>query len=1037
MLTLHTQKRAKVQKDLPKHPIHDNHQFINYYSMKKIVQKDNLHFLHILGLSIFLLFLSALSATAGVADHKSSITSAKDVKQTVVTGSVKDQVGALPGVNIKIKGTNQGTITGLDGQFSISVSKPDAVLVFSFIGFQTQEIALDGKTSIDVVMVEDSKNLEEVVVVGYGTSRKKDLTGASANVSDKEFNQGASTNPLQLFAGKAAGVSVSQTGSEPGSAPSVRVRGITSLMGGNDPLVVVDGIQGNMDLLKQIPTSEIESIDILKDASATAIYGSRGAPGVIMVTTKRNKENKVTIEYNGTSSIDFIPKKLEVLNASQWAEQAKIWSVPASQNHGSDTDWYNLLTQNGSTQNHTISLGGGNGGLNYRASGTAILQDGVVIKSNSKTYIGRIQATQKALDDKLTITMNLNSSINTTVGSPTSVGRASFTSNLISNAYVSRPTDPVLNTDGSYYSDPNVFQYINPYAVAQTVVNEGQTNNLFGSLKADAELMKGLTLSWFGSWRRVDATNGYYLPAKSTIASAIDNNGIANISNNDQDEKLTDLSIAYKKTIGAHNFDAIAVYEWQKQTYQGSFSQAKGFINDIATYNALQLGDNSKVLPGDLSSYKNDRSLVSFLARVNYSFKDRYLLTGSIRRDASSVFGANYKSGNFPSASIAWRVIEESFMKNQNVLSDLKFRAGYGVTGNQQGLGPQNSIQLVGASGVTYFGGNPITNYMITQNSNADLRWETRTQTNLGLDFGFLKGRISGTIDVYRATTKNLLFNYTVPQPPYPYGSIVANVGSIENKGLEATLNLLVYKTKDLNVNISSNVSFLKNKVLELSGSINGDPLNSDYVSWGSNSYLIKGQPIGSFYILQHLGKDAANAETVVDQNKDGIIDQGNTSPDRVLSGSALPTYTFSINPSVSYKNFDLTMSIRGAGGNKVYNNMRASLSYFESLGKSNVLTSAIPMGLSTSKYGSDLWLEDGAFVRFDNLSLSYRFNTSSLKHIGGIKLSLTGNNLAVFTKYKGIDPELNTSGSSGFGSDNGIYPRVRSFAVGLNVTLK
>ena len=1037
MLTSVIQRKQRVVKKLSDYSTQENNHLFNSYSMRKIVHKDALHFMHIMSLSIFLLLISTLGASARVSDSRDSKTSASDVKQIVISGTVKDQLGALPGVNIKIKGTTQGTITGLDGQFSISVPKPDAILVFSFIGFKTQEVKLDGMTTLEVVLVEDSKNLDEIVVVGYGTSRKKDLTGASANVSDKDFNQGVSTNPLQLFAGKAAGVSVSQTGSEPGSAPSVRVRGITSLMGGNDPLVVVDGIQGNMDLLKQIPTSEIESIDILKDASATAIYGSRGAPGVIMVTTKSNKDGKVTIEYNGTSSVDFIPKKLDVLNASQWAEQAKVWSVPASQNHGSDTDWYNLLTQNGSTQNHTISIGGGNGGLNYRASGTAILQDGVVINSNSKTYIGRIQATQKALDDKLTITMNLNSSINTTVGSPTSVGRASFTSNLISNAYVSRPTDPVLNADGSYYSDPNVFQYINPYAVAQTVVNEGQTNNLFASLKADAELMKGLTLGWFGSWRKVDATNGYYLPAKSTIATAIDNNGIANISNNDQDEKLTDLSLSYKTAFGDHNLDAVAVYEWQKQTYQGSFSQAKGFINDIATYNALQLGDNSKVLPGDLSSYKNDRSLVSFLGRLNYSFKNRYLLTASMRRDASSVFGANYKSGNFPSASIAWRVIEEDFLKNQNVLSDLKLRAGYGVTGNQQGLGPQNSIQLVGASGVTYFGGNPITNYMITQNSNADLRWETRTQTNFGLDFGFLKGRISGTIDLYTATTKNLLFNYTVPQPPYPYGTMFANVGSIENKGLEASLNLLIYKTKDLSVNLSGNISFLKNKVLELSGSINGDPLNSDYVSWGSNSYLIKGQPIGTFNILQHLGKDAANAETVVDQNKDGIIDQGNTSPDRVLSGSALPTYTFSINPSVSYKNFDLSMSIRGAGGNKIYNNMRASLSYFESLGKANVLTSAIPMGLSTSKYSSDLWLEDGAFVRFDNLSLSYRVNTGSLKHVGGIRISLTGNNLAVFTKYKGIDPELNTSGSNGFGSDGGIYPRVRSFAVGLNVTLK
>jgi TonB-linked SusC/RagA family outer membrane protein len=955
-----------------------------------------------------------------------------------VTGKVTDVAdgSALTGVTIQEKGTNNGTNTDTKGNYSITVA-PTAIMNFTYVGYIAQEVSVNGRTSINVALSVGATNLQEVVVIGYGTLRKKDVTGSISTISSSNLNQGATTNPLQQIAGKAAGVVISKTGSEPGTSPSVRIRGITSLIGGSDPLVVIDGIQGNLELLNQLPPSEIESVDILKDASSTAIYGSRGAPGVILVTTKKSKAGTSTIEYSSTVSLDMIPKKLDVLNADEWYTQAQKWGVPVSANHGSSTNWYDLLTKNGSTQNHNASIGGGTNSFNYRASLSAILQEGLVINSNNKNYIGRIQATQKALDEKLTVTMSLNSGIATNVGSPQSIGRAAFTSNLISNTYVSRPTDPVYNSDGSYFTDPNVFQYINPYAVAQTVVNEQQTNNLFGSLRADFELTKGLTAGWFGSWRKVDGNSGYYLPAQSTVAYAIDNNGVANINNNHQDEKLMDVSLNYKRVFGDHSIDAIAVYEWQKQTYNGNFTQVKGFVNDIATYNALQLGNLTSINPGDISSYKNDRSIVSFLGRINYSYLNRYLFTASIRQDASSVFGANNKSGNFPSASVAWRLSEESFMKGFKFLNDLKLRLGYGITGNQQGLSPQNSLRLVGASGITYFGGNTITNFAIAQNSNSDLRWETRSQENIGIDFAFLNSRISGSIDAYSATTKNLLFNYNAPQPPYPFGTIVANVGSLLNEGIDMSLNVHLIKSDDFNFSINGNLSLLRNKVLELSGSINGVPLNTDYVSWGTNSYLIKGKPIGTFYILKHLGKTDTNEETVVDNNNDGIIDSGNQSPDRFYEGSALPTYTYAFSPVFNYKYFDLTMLFRGSGGNKIYNSIRSSFSYFENIGKSNMLTSAIPLGLFTSKYGSDLWLEDGSYLRIENLNLGYRFDIKKLKYISALRLSLTATNLALFTKYKGLDPELNASGGSGFGIDGGIYPRSRTIAIGINLILK
>lgn len=953
-----------------------------------------------------------------------------------VTGTVKD-VNQVPvfGASVSVKGTNLGTTTDAEGRFALHVPQNTGSLLISYVGFTEQEITLNGSSAYSIVLSPSSQTLTDVVVVGYGTARKKDLTGAVSTIASKELNPGPVTSPLQQLAGKAPGVNVIQIGNEPGSFPGVRIRGITSLVGGSDPLVVVDGVQGNMDLFRQVPPNEIESVDVLKDASATAIYGSRGAPGVIIVTTKRNRAGKTSVEFNSVASMDIITKKLRVLNAEEWWEEGQKWNVPASQNHASNTDWFNILTRDGFTQNHSIAFGGGTDKFNYRASLAAVLQNGIVINSDYKNYIGQIHAQQKAFDNKLTITMNLNSNISNTMGSPNSVGRAAFTSNLISNAYVSRPGDPVFNADGTYFTDANVFQYINPYAVSQTVVNEGGSNNLFGSLRTDLEIVKGLTAGWFGSWRKTDSYWGYYLPALSTVAFAIDNKGVASVRNDRAEERLMDISLTYKKTFGEHRVEALGLYEYQTQVYQGNFAQAKGFINDITTYNALQNGDLSKVTPGDINSYKNDRKLVSFLGRINYSFADRYLLTASIRRDGSSVLGPNVKWGNFPSGSVAWRISEEGFMHKQDVFSDLKLRVGYGITGNQQGLYPQNSTQLVGASGVTYFGGSQITNFIITQNANEDLKWETRKQANIGLDFGMLNNKFYGSIDVFRAKTENLLFNYTVPQPPYPYGSILANVGSLMNEGIEVALNYQAIRSKDMSLTLSGNFSFLRNEVLELSGSIDGVPLNTDYVGWGNNAYLIKGQPIATFNILQHEGINDVGAETVIDRNKDGVIDQGNQSPDRYIAGSALPKYTYAFSPTFTYKNLDVSMLWRGAGGNKIYNGLRSNLSRLENLGKSNVLHSARELGLFTSQYGSDLWLENGAFLRFDNLSIGYRFNVKDVKYVDAFRISLTGSNLAVITDYKGIDPELN--GAYGGAGDNGIYPRTTNVALGLNVIFK
>jgi iron complex outermembrane receptor protein len=977
-----------------------------------------------------------VSGTQIILKKENPKTASVSVKEKI-RGKIIDENGMpLPGASILEEGTSNAVSTDMDGNFEIDVASKDAILIISFVSYmEVRTVA--GKMPNILKLTPNVTELGEVVVVGYGTSSRKDVTGAVSSISAKDMNQGAITSPQQLIAGKLAGVVVNQTGSEPGSTPSIRIRGVSSLVGGSDPLVVVDGVQGNMDLLNQIAPGDIATIDVLKDASATAIYGSRGAAGVIIVTLKKSKIGSTYVEFSTTTSIDFIPNKLDMLSADEWWAEAQKVGTPASSNHGANTDWYGILTKAGLTQTTSLAFGGGTDKFNYRASVSAILQDGVVIESSNKKFIGNLQATQLALDDKLKLTFNLNSGVRENNGMVQTIGRESFTSNLISQAYVMRPTDPVYNTDGTYFTDPAIFKYLNPYAVTQTTTSESQHDNLFGSLKADLDLSNDLTAGWFGSWRKTSYMEGFFIPVASTDANAFNQNGFANIRNSRTNEKLMDISLNYKKTFGKHDLNILALYEWQNQMYQGNYAQARGFVNDITTYNALQLGNISKVLPGDISSYKNDRTLISYLARANYSFLGRYLFTASIRRDGSSVFGENNKWGNFPSASVGWQLDQEPFMANQKVVNQLKLRGGYGVTGNQQGLLPQQSLSLVGASGLVPFGDQLIPNYVIVQNANADLKWETKKQTNIGIDFAMLNSRLRGTVDVYTATTDNLLFKYTVPQPPYPINFLYANVGSLRNEGLEVSLAYDLISTQNTKLTLAGNVSFLRNEVLNLSGSINGTPLNTDYVGWGPNAFLIKGQPIGTFNILHHTGKDDQNSETVLDVDGNGLIDQGNISPDRRLNGHTLPTYTFAFNPTFQYKDFDFSMLWRGSGGNKIYNSLRATLSYEENIGKSNILSSAVPLGLFNSKYGSDLWLEDGDFIRLDNITAGYNLRLKEVKYIDSIRFSVTGNNLLLITDYSGIDPELNFSGGEGGGGDNGIYPRTRSIAFGLNVKFK
>ncbi|WP_066832161.1 SusC/RagA family TonB-linked outer membrane protein [Rufibacter ruber] len=993
---------------------------------------------------------------------------AVSAQQRNVSGTVRGEGGTpLIGVTVLVKGTSTATATDVNGGFSLPVTGNTATLVFSYIGYLNQEVAVGSQSNVSVTLLTDAKALEEVVVVGYGTQNKRDLTGSVASLNEKDFNAGPITSPLQQINGRAAGVTINQVGNEPGQAPSIRIRGITSLIGGNDPLVVVDGIQGDLNLLKQIPPSEIESIEILKDASATAIYGSRGAAGVVLVSTKKGRAGETNVEYSGTASLERISKSYDLLSASEYRAAAASRGVSNSYDYGGDTDWLDAIIRAGSTTTHNLAVSGGNDNFSYRTSLTGIFQQGIIKKSNSENYIARFQGTQKAFKDKLALTFNLNTSV---------LSNDYNNGGRINDAINRRPTDPIyveqplFKDVGNYFIDPAGFNYLNPVARTMEIVDRDKTNNQFGSLRAEYNLLPGLTATAFGSWRRTSREYENYSSARTTIEGArnigdpapsdlseeekrvyINNlpDGIASKESNGSDERLFNFMLNYKKDFGDHSIDVIGVNEWQKQVYNGFRATSRGFLVDNANnLSSLQSADPTLFQQGNITSYKNDRTLSSFLGRVNYSYKDRYLFSASFRRDGSSVFGANNKWANFYAVSGAWRIIEEGFMSNLTTLTDLKIRVGYGETGNQQGLGPLNSVRLVNPDGTVFFGGSVIPNFSITQNENRDLRWEVKKMFNAGVDFGLFENKLTGSIDGYYGLTSDLLFDYSVPQPPYPFGSIKANIGEIMNKGLEASLSYALIDREEFGVTLAGNVSTTKTEINDLNGSLNGLPLETNYVIWGSGgttgvastnnaiSHLIIGQPLGTFYLFKHAGVDAFGNQIVDDLNNDGIISDGNReNPDRYIAGQALPKVTWAFTPSARYRRFDLNMVVRGAHGHKIFNARRATLSALGAFGQNNMLKSALEDGINSLTYATDYWLEDGDFARLENLTIGYNVNSSRLRAIKNLRLSFTANNLFVITGYSGIDPELSTNGSSGFGIDYGIYPRTRSFAFGVNAT--
>ncbi|WP_338872885.1 TonB-dependent receptor [Spirosoma sp. SC4-14] len=997
-----------------------------------------------------------------------------------VTGTVTDPAGAsLPGVSVQIKGTQRGTNTDADGKYSINNVPDNATLVFSFIGYTSQEVAVGNRSTADVKLADDAKALEEVVVVGYGTAKRKDLTGSVVQVSSKDFNAGVNPNPLQAIQGKVAGLVITAPSGDPNQSPTVRLRGYTSLAGGSDPLYVVDGMIGVP--INTISPQDIESMDVLKDASAAAIYGSRAANGVILVTTKRGKSGKATVTFNNYVGVSVISNRLKMLDANGYRSAVQsikgdsaLMDAQRFPAGNYNTDWIKEITRTAVTNNHDLAVAGGSPTFSYRGSLNYINNQGIIKRTGFDRVTGRINLDQKAFDNRLNIQYNLSYSEtnrnfpdNNANGAP-NISGSGGSNGILNRALTFLPTLPIRNADGSYAEVGGSFDLFNPVAMLETSTNTATQHYLQAGATLRYEIIDGLIFGVSGQLQRDNTVAAFSTDPNVKAYSA--NNGRAGRSYTESNTKLMETTLSYTKGFGegqSSNFNVLGGYSYQQFDNDGFTAANSGFITTDVTYNNLGLGSGTLVNPSNnyAVSNRNQSKLISFFGRATVNVNDRYNLTATLRRDGSSKFGANNKWGMFPSVGLGWTITNESFFPKGNALNYLKLRAGWGQTGNSEGIAPYNSVQLYGQKGTYYDGslGDFLPGYGITQNANPNLKWEVLTTANVGLDFQLVGGRFSGTLEYYNKLTKDMLYPYNVPADGVTYFTnvILANVGSMRNSGVEFSFGGDVIQKGAFSWNAKLVAAYNKNTIVSLSndqfntGLVRFNPFGGRGLSDVYGSYLTPGQPLGEFnnvptfvgynssgQVLLKPGSgdtpttDVSKADAAAAIAAGSPLKQGNPQP--FLNASFINTFR--------YKGFDLYFQLRGTFGNKILNNLRSNLMIPGSILETNMLQDVTTM---PKNYGINVlstnWIESGSFVRFDNWQIGYNIPLPESKYISNARVYLGGNNLFIITKYKGIDPELQVKGDlpnsttqapNNVGLDAyGVYPKTRTFQLGLNLT--
>ncbi|MET1057311.1 MAG: TonB-dependent receptor [Pedobacter sp.] len=969
---------------------------------------------------------------------------AKDVQ---VSGKVTDEKGEpIPGATIKVKNAQGTAISDGSGNFKITVPE-DAILVFSFVGYKPQEIPVKGRTTISVSLIMQDNSLNDIVVVGYGTQKQKDVTGAVSALTSENFNKGASLSPQALLQGKIAGVNVAQNSGKPGTSNTVRIRGGTSLTGSNDPLYVIDGVpistsaglgqasirgtgtdvfdQEPINPLQTLNPNDIESITVLKDASATAIYGSRGANGVIVITTKNGKAGKPMVSYNGQISVAQVAKKLQVLNADEYRSLVTSLNLPLT-DRGANTNWQDEIFRTSFSNDHSVSLSGGSEQTLYRTSFGYGNQQGIVLNSNLQQANVQTNITHTALNNRLKFDLKLNYGQNKSNTAPISntVGGESGTS-MNYEAYVFNPTYPVFDANGNYNHVPPF--RINPVSFSTDVQDQKTNQRLLGNLQTSYKIIEPLSVNVSLGYTRQTTDRNSYIDKDNPIGNGF--NGYTSVQKFFDYSKLMETVFRFNKTFGKHSIDAIGGYSYQYFYGESDRIIASGFLSD--EFKWYSLAGASTI--NQITSGAESNTLISMYSRVNYNYDSRFLFTGTVRRDGSSRFGALHKWGYFPSGSVAWRISQEEFFKVK-AISDLKLRVSYGVTGNQE-IGNLNSITTLGPSNNGYIiGGQRVTVVLPQQFANPDLKWETTSQLNVGLNFGFFNNRLHGSFDYYKKKTSDLLLRIAVPQPAV-VSTQIANVGSVENKGIELELGGTAITQGKFSWDASLNFSRNINKVLSLSNdlykgsNIQQAPLQGTVASGAYAQLIMPGYPLGTYFGRKFTGINAAGLET--------YDPAGN-----MVLGSAQPKFTYGTSHNLSYGAWTLGLNLRGVYGNLIYNGTANNLGYKNNLPGRNALQSAINDGVSINqpKAFSSRWLESGSFLRLDNATIAYTVPVKS-KNIQNLRIFVTGQNLFVITKYTGLDPEVNAevtaSGTPPLGIDYLGYPRSRTYSLGASISFQ
>ena len=968
-------------------------------------------------------------------------TSGKKVK---VRGVIKDETGEpIIGATVRVKGQSEGTVSDFDGNFTLDVTD-DNTLQISYIGYQTQEFAVGKQHHFSIVLEEDKKILNEVVVIGYGTQKKGDITSSVGSVKSEDFTAGAINDAGQLIQGKIAGLSVTNPSGNPVGGTEISLRGNTTILGAStNPLILIDGVPGDFNT---VAPEDIESIDVLKDGSAAAIYGSRGTNGVVLITTKKSKGNNINeVQYSGYLSLSTIAKKPDFCDADDYRQQIKDGLRDAAWDLGDNTNWIDAITRTGLSHVHNISFKGGNAQTNYIFNVNYRNLQGIFKRSDKEEFQGRAEVNHSMFDDKLRFNFQLLG--NQTGYTATSDG-GSFNTYSWRQALIHNPTEPIKNADGSWHENTGIFNYDNPVSRIYECDGEQKISQTRFSSNITLTPIKELTLNALFSYDKINQEGGYY-ETKKHISNVRDGmNGYASTGGSSTVTKLVELTAQFHKNFGDHTIQALAGYSYQESTYSNQYERNYNFPTDLYSWHNIGVGQALKEGLGTEYSYWLDTNLIGFFGRLNYNYKNRYLLMASVRHEAASQLAGTEKPwGTFPSVSLGWRITEENFMKNQKVFDDIKLRAGYGVTGSQ----PSQSflgVPLLGYGDYYLYNGQWIRALQPTQNSNDKLKWEEKHEYDIGADFSVLNYRLNVSVDWYYRLIKGLLYDYSVPSPPNLYTTTRANVGEMSNNGLEIMVNAIPVQTKDFKWETTITFSTNSNKLKSLSNDLY--QTSSDYFMTGwieepikTESHIVRiGHKVGDIYGFKVVDVDESGKWIYLDKNGNRVNydDFTHSFEDKQILGNGVPKWYLGFNNQFRYKNFDLAINMRGAFGFQIMNGMRM---FYENRSRQDwnrlrsaydkVFGKAVLNTLCSEEFNS-YYVENGDYWKIDNITLGYSFSKIN-KWIKTLRLYASVNNAITITGYKGIDPEVSTSGLAPSYDNRDSYPHTRAFTFGMNVT--